>query len=89
MPTDPEPYEQTEDPGYQGPAPEPEAAVEGAAASPGDLVAKYREEIAARPEQTLQSLGFSPVSAGAASGYRIDNLAQVPTSVKLACSRVT
>lgn len=47
-------------------------------ASVEELVNEYREELAANPSQALEELGVEAVSAGAAEGYRVGNLAQSP-----------
>ena len=47
-------------------------------ASVEELVNEYREELEADPSQALEELGVEPVSAGAAEGYRVGNLAQSP-----------
>jgi len=62
-----EPYESIEEP--------PPAADEQPL---DDAVSAYRERLDRDPEATLQSLGMTPVSAGSASGYRIDSLAASP-----------
>jgi type II secretory pathway component PulC len=59
-----EPYEDGED----------DAAPDSAEAA----VLEYRERIEDDPAGTLQELGVSPVSDGAAEGYRIGDLAQSP-----------
>jgi general secretion pathway protein C len=43
--------------------------------TPRDFVTSYREKIDADPEGALREMGISPVSTGAADGYRLDELA--------------
>ena len=43
-----------------------------------DLVDEYRSELEENPESALDELGVSPVSEGAAEGYRIGDLAHSP-----------
>jgi general secretion pathway protein C len=63
----------------------PDADAEDASAAPvddeigaEDAISRYRERLATDPEQALQDLGMTPVNAGSAGGYRVDNLAQAP-----------
>lgn len=65
---DPEIYDEPYEDGADDPAPE-----SGEAA-----VSDYRERIEADPAGTLEELGVSPVSEGAAEGYRIGDLAESP-----------
>jgi general secretion pathway protein C len=57
---------------------DPEAAASDADAQPDAVVARYREQLNANPEETLQSLGMTPVNAGTAAGYRIGNVGNIP-----------
>jgi len=67
-PSDVEPYESIEEPAPGGTDEQPL----------DDAVSAYRERLDRDPEAALQSLGMTPVSAGSASGYRIDSLAASP-----------
>lgn len=55
--------------------PPPESADTG---SVQELVDEYRDELEADPSAALEDLGVTPVSEGAAEGYRVGDLAQSP-----------
>jgi general secretion pathway protein C len=57
---------------------DPEAAANDPDTAPEAVVARYREQLNADPEQTLQSLGMTPVNVGTASGYRIGDVGNIP-----------
>ena len=67
-------YEEVYEESYEGAAvdDEPEAA------SAAELLDEYRDRLEEDPAQALESLGVSPVTEGAAQGYRIGDLAQSP-----------
>ena len=48
------------------------------ATSTRELVAEYRDRLAEDPEGTRISIGLTPVTAGAAQGYRLGALANSP-----------
>lgn len=79
---EPAPYDAYEEPPMEQidepPLDDAAAVPADSGTNPADLVADYRERLTSNPDEALQSLGMSPVSAGSASGYRIDNLAQSP-----------
>lgn len=55
-----------------------DGAEDSAADSAEAAVSEYRERLEADPAGALEELGVSPVSDGAAEGYRIGDLAQSP-----------
>lgn len=58
--------------------PEFDAEMDMEEASVRQLVDEYREELEGNPSEALDELGVSPVSEGAAEGYRIGDLAHSP-----------
>lgn len=75
-----EPIESLEDQGLMMPdaAAAPVDASTNSAVAGADPLAQARERMRSDPAGALQSLGMTPVAAGGASGYRIDNLADSP-----------
>lgn len=69
--------------GNQGAASRGEITSGGSSAGPAptstrEAVAQYRDQLAADPEGTLNSIGVDPVAAGDAQGYRLGGLANSP-----------
>jgi len=65
-----------EEPSFEEPGYEDSSASAGdAAQSPQDFVESYRDRIEADPGGALQDMGLSPVTDGAAQGYRLDDVA--------------
>ncbi|MGE0625470.1 MAG: type II secretion system protein N [Pseudomonadales bacterium] len=63
-----------EEPSYEEPVYE-DASSDAAAASPQDFVESYRDRITSDPRGALEDMGISPVTEGAAQGYRLDDVA--------------
>lgn len=64
-----------EEPVYEEPVYEDAAAGAAGTPSPQDFVETYRDRMEADPQGALQDMGISPVSEGAAQGYRLDDVA--------------
>lgn len=73
-----EPIESLEDQGLMMPDAAAAPADASGAGAVADPLAQAREQMRSDPAGALQSLGMTPVTAGGASGYRIDNLADSP-----------
>ncbi len=63
-----------EEPTYEEPSYD-DAATSAEAQSPQDFVEGYRDQLQADPRGALQNMGISPVTEGAAQGYRLDDVA--------------
>ena len=56
----------------------PQASVPSSTQSAREFVSAHQERMESNPEEVLDELGISPVSADSAAGYQLGNLAQSP-----------